>query len=143
MKKATIYLLFGLLTITGFACNSAKSETNSSAEPVVSDEIVHVYYFHYSRRCATCNAVEKITTETITAYYGEQEKAGKIVFESINLDEETSVELAEKHQITGQTLLFVSGNEKVNLTNAAFMYAGNQPDKLKVKVKATLNKLVK
>jgi hypothetical protein len=39
--------------------------------------------------------------------------------------------LAEKLGVSGQTLLLVKGDQKINLTNEGFLYAVAKPDKFK------------
>ena len=142
MKKSAFFLLISFLSFTTFvfACDSetkpAKQRKNS-----IEKEKIEVYYFHFSRRCKTCNAVENVTKETIREYFSKDVKSGKITFKSVNLDEDASKTFAEKMNISGQTLIFVSKDKTINLTTDAFMYAKNQPDKLKEKVKAAIEKL--
>ncbi|MDA3894071.1 MAG: nitrophenyl compound nitroreductase subunit ArsF family protein [Salinivirgaceae bacterium] len=93
-----------------------------------------VYYFHNTRRCATCNAVEAVTIEALKEYYGE-----KVKFSSLNLEEESTEELAKSMKISGQTLIIIYGDKQFDLTNEAFMYARNSPEKLKQKLKATID----
>lgn len=98
---------------------------------------VLVYYFHATRRCATCQAVESTTKEALKEYYGD-----KIVFESINRDEDKENPLIAKYKVSGQTLLIIKGNKVINLTNEAFMNARTNPNKFKAKLKATVDPLL-
>ena len=70
-------------------------------------------------------------------------KSGEIIFKSVNLDEAEGEKLAKKIKISGQTLLFTKGSQKTNLTNDAFMYATTKPEKLKAKIKKTVDKMLK
>lgn len=96
---------------------------------------VKVYYFHATRRCETCLAVENVTKKAVEEYYGD-----KVFFESIN--RETNNQLVNKHQISGQTLLIIKGDKVVNLTNDAFLNALSNPDKLKSKIKSTIDSMM-
>lgn len=120
---AAIVLLF-----IGFSSTNAQSKVN----PVH----VEVYYFHATNRCVTCEAVEAVTKEALKQYYGDQ-----ITLKSINREEDKTNPLIKKHQISGQTLLILKGEKAVNLTNDAFMYARTNPDKLKTKIKETIEKM--
>ena len=95
------------------------------------------YYFHATRRCATCQSVEDVSKEAIKEYYGD-----KVTFESINRDEEKDNPLMIKYKVNGQTLLIVNGNREVNLTNDAFLNARNNPDRLKSKLKSTIDSMM-
>ena len=74
--------------------------------------------------------------------YPEKMKTGEISFISVNLDDNDNESLAEKYEVSAQTLLFVSGSETVNLTNKGFMYARSNPDKLKKEIKLTIDNLL-
>ena len=97
---------------------------------------VEVYYFHGTHRCATCNAVEKVTKEALKQYYGDQ-----ISLKSINREEDKNNPLIKKWEISGQTLLIVKGNKKEDLTSVAFMNAERSPYRLKNKIKETIDKM--
>jgi len=104
---------------------------------------VEVYYFHYTRRCVTCQAVETETLKSIQQLYPEQFKKGLITFKSVNLDEENSKVLADKCKAEGQSLLVISNNKRIDLTEQGFMYAKSQPDKLKVELSKVIQPLLK
>jgi hypothetical protein len=97
---------------------------------------VEVYYFHGARRCATCNAVEKVAQEALKQYFGDQ-----IVLKSINRDEAKNSTLIKKYQVAGQALIITKGDKKFDLTVIAFMNAERSPFRLKDKIKETIEKL--
>lgn len=104
---------------------------------------VEVYYFHFTRRCVTCQAVETETLKSIQQLYPEQFKKGLITFKSLNLDEKTSEALAQKCKAEGQALLVISTNKRVDLTEQGFMYAKSQPEKLKEELNKVIQPLLK
>lgn len=99
---------------------------------------VEVYYFHYTRRCATCNAVEEVTKKSISESFASQFKKREIAFKSVNLDEKSSAVLVKKCKAEGQSLLIISNGKRVDLTEKAFMFARSNPDKLKAEVKKVI-----
>lgn len=139
MKKFQ-FLVVVLGVIIATSCNGQ----NSTEKEVVATkgDKVEAYYFHFTGRCVTCKTVEAEAKKNIETLYSEQVKSGKISFQSINLDEGSSKELAEKLGISGQTLLIVSGNQKINITNEGFMYARSNPDKFKQIIKEKIDKLL-
>ncbi len=143
MKKLVNILFILIFGINATACNTSQSNenliSNDSLEEV---KKIEVYYFHYTRRCVTCRTVENVTKSILEELYPKDMKTGAIAFISINLEEDDNKSLAEKYQVSGQTLLFVSGSETVNLTNKSFMYARNNPDKLKEEIKKTVDDLL-
>jgi len=103
---------------------------------------VEVYYFHYTHRCVTCQAVETESQKIISTLYAKEIKEGKIQFIAVNLDEKNSKNLADKCKVEGQALLVISGNKRIDLTDKGFMYARSNPDKLKAELKKTIDPLL-
>ena len=68
---------------------------------------------------------------------------GEITFKSVNLDEKEGEALGATLKVEGQTLLIVSGDKRVDLTDKGFMYANNSPDKLKAEIKKAIDGLIK
>jgi len=104
---------------------------------------VEVYYFHYTRRCVTCQAVEAESQEIISTLYPKEMKEGKIEFIGVNLDEKNSKTIARKCKAEGQSLLVISGNKRIDLTEEGFMYAKTKPEKLKAELKKVIDPLLK
>ena len=144
MKKTLIILALIVFSISSMSFNLTRNEDNTNKEnKQIESKKVEVYYFHNARRCATCQAVEDVTKKSLKELYPEMIKAGQIVFKSLDIEDNSNKSLVKKYQVSGQTLLFVSNSKKVNLTNDAFMYARNNPDKLKVKIQKTVDKIMK
>ncbi len=138
MKKITSILFVLIIALNVTACNNGQSNNKEDKVTVKTDKKIEVYYFHYSHRCKTCVAVEEETKKALNELYPKEMKSGTITFQSIDMDEEEGEQLAEKMQISGQTLIFIQDNKKLNLTNDGFMYAVTNPDKLKSKIKKTV-----
>jgi hypothetical protein len=127
------YYLFICLLLIGSTNIQAQSASVNEEKRLTTTK-VEVYYFHNTRRCATCQAVESVTKETLEEFYPEQMKNGEIIFQSLNIEEDENEVLARELDISGQTLLFIKDGEKKDLTNDAFMHARSNPDKLKKKI---------
>lgn len=104
---------------------------------------VEVYYFHFTRRCTTCNNVEKVSKEAVEKQYPDKVKSGDIFFKSINLDEKDGEAIGKKLKVEGQTLLIVSGDKRMDLTDKGFMYANNSPEKLTAEIKKAIDEMLK
>lgn len=122
MKKLKIILLFAL--VLPFTAVAQK-------------RIVKAYYFHNAIRCETCKTVEAEAKADMQELYG-----AKVSFLALNLEEKSTQELAEKLKVSGQTLLVVKGDQKVNLTNVGFLYAVTNPEKFKAIIKDIVDPLV-
>jgi hypothetical protein len=133
--KNLVSLSFALLIIMGsWSCNA---QTTNKEDKTNASTKVEAYYFHFSARCVTCKTVEAEAKADIESLYG-----GKVSFQSVNLDDESSKALAEKLQVAGQTLLIVKGDTQINLTNEGFMYARNNPEKFKAIIKEKVDPLM-
>ena len=130
MKKTMLVFLAFFMVSGVFAGNPAPKK-------------IEVYYFHFTRRCTTCNNVEKVSKEAVEQQYAEKVKAGEITFKSINLDEKEGEAIGAKLKVEGQTLLIVSGEKRVDLTDKGFLYANNSPEKLKAEIRKAINEMLK
>ena len=134
----TIKVLLFAVTILSMNLSCQAQTDNSEKDNKVSKTgEVEVFYFHYSRRCVTCKAVEDVSKEAIVELYGET-----ISFTGYNLDEQAGKDKGEDLSISGQTLLIVSGDTKINITNEGFMYARSNPEKLKQIISEKVNSLL-
>jgi len=134
----SIFLL--LMAVALSACNAQPS---NEQESVAGDsEELQVYYFHFTKRCATCNAIENETKITLELYYADQVKGGDVTFTSLNLDEEDGKKMAEQLKVSGQTLLLVRGDQVVNLTNEGFMNARTNSSKFHEILKSNIDQML-
>jgi hypothetical protein len=138
MKKLISYLILFALNISLFTVNAVES-AKDDVNMVILAPKVEVYYFHFTRRCGACVAIEEETQKALSQYFPEELKTGIIVFKSINIDESNSKALVEKYNIGGQALIVISGSKKVDLTKEGFMYAQSNPDKFKQIIKSTID----
>lgn len=141
MKKL-LSLSLVLLFIASFSVIMAENKTSKQVKTAITASKIELYYFHYTRRCVTCNAVESETKASIVALYPTEYKNGRITFKSVNLDEDSSSELAKKFKAEGQALLVISGSKRTDLTDKGFMYAKSNPAKLKAELKKTIDSLL-
>lgn len=106
-----------------------------------------VIYFHATRRCPTCVAIEENTRKTLDTWFSNQLKNGTIKLTVINVDEDKNKAIAEKYEATGSALFLTktsNGKESKNdMTDFAFSYARNNPDKFMTGLKDKINELLK
>lgn len=131
MKKLILILAL-VLPLFAFSSNKEGKQANK----------IEAYYFHFTARCTTCKAVEEQTKNNILTLYPGQIKDGSISFQSLNLDEPDGKLLGEKLKVSGQTLLIVKGDTKINITNDGFLYAVANPNKLKSIIKDKIDHLL-
>jgi thiol-disulfide isomerase/thioredoxin len=138
--KTTVLLATLLLLIFTFISCSSQSNKKVVAQKVESSN-VNVYYFHFTRRCGTCLAVEDNARKAVEALFPNEVKAGDYSFTAINLDEASSKEIANKLSVGGQTLLVVRGDKKIDITDKGFLNA-HDLEKMKVEIKSAVDKVL-
>lgn len=142
MKAIKLTSLF-LLSMVFISCNSQNSDQQSRQNSTQElSENIQVYYFHNTKRCATCNAVENETKITLETFYKNKLEEGIISFTSLNLEEQEGLAKAKELGVAGQTLLIIKGSEKVNLTNEGFMNARTNPEQFHKILKEQVDKLI-
>lgn len=132
-KISTTFLtvFFALILSYGLSAQSAEPvQTETTAK-------VAVYYFHFNSRCATCKAVESETQKDVKELFGND-----VSFASQNLDEAAGEALGKELGVNSQTLIAVQGDNIINLTNDAFMYARTKPEKFKKILKEKIKPLL-
>ena len=135
--KSVKYLFISLMVLSLNITCSAQTGKNDENKQISNTGNVEVYYFHYTRRCVTCLSVENVSKEAVAELYG-----NKVVFSDFNLEEEKGKQKGEQLGVNGQTLLIVSGDTKINITNEGFLNARSNPDKLKQIIKEKIDPLL-
>lgn len=130
MKKLLFFsfVLMGILFGYRAECQTVNKAASTPVE---------AYYFHNTVRCITCKTVEAEARANLLSLYG-----SRVSFQSLNLEEESTKAIARKLQVSGQTLLIVKGDKKVDLTNEGFLYARTNPKKFKALIKEKVDALL-
>ena len=115
MKRILRLLVLFIISNGLFACTGNSSSSSNGASSLTSEKKVEVFYFHFTRRCATCNNVEKVSKQAVETHYAAQVKKGEITFKSVNLDEKDGEAIGTKYKIEGQTLIVISGDKRIDL----------------------------
>jgi hypothetical protein len=143
MKRISSFLLLVIMTTSIYACTGSSSTSPNGPSSLAPGKKVEVFYFHFTRRCTTCNNVEKVSKDAVETQFAAQVKNGEITFKSVNLDEKDGEAIGAKYKIEGQTLIVISGGKRADLTDKGFMYANDSPDKLKAEIKKAVDGFLK
>ncbi len=127
-----------VLSLVFIACNAQNTKQGGERQKIAADENIKVMYFHFSRRCATCNAVEAETENALKELYPDEMKEGKIIFKSVNLDMEDGKKRGKEYGIDSQSLVVIKDDHQTDLTTEGFMNARTKPEKLKEKIRETI-----
>jgi len=139
MKKVKLLAAVLIVFLSSVSCNGQTN--NQKVSQAIDASKVSVYYFHFTRRCATCMAVEENARKAVEALYPKEVKSGDYSFTSLNLDEAGTKEIADKLGVGGQTMMVVRGEKKLNITSAVWM-AAHDPDKMKAEIKSGIDKVL-
>lgn len=139
MKNVTSLIVTVLFSTLILSCSQAQTNKSTTSGGKLS-----VYYFHATKRCVTCNAVENNAVALLEENFKTELDNGAIKFVSFNIDEEANKELVEKYEVAFSTLLIIKADGSVtDFTNTAFKYAKNNPSKYKELLKAEIDKLIR
>lgn len=121
MKTKNIFLSIAtaaVLLLT--ACNS-KAQNTAKVTSSAANAKIEVLQFHSEHRCMTCKKIEVLAKETLQNH-------PSIPFTLINVDDEQNEQRAEEFEAYGTALFLYNPTtgEKKNLTEFAFMTAGNK-----------------
>lgn len=134
MKKI---LLSGLVIMLLAGCGGqAKQETVEQTSFQEETAKVLVYYFHGKQRCKTCVAIQQIAQETVKESFIDNEE---VRFVEIDFSDQSNGALAEKYEVAWSSLIVVSGEKFVNMTDEAFTKALSDAAGLKVSLIKTIN----
>lgn len=139
MKQAILLITFLAIASGSISCKNLGNKREVAQ--AINTSNVSVYYFHFTRRCATCLAVEENARKAVEALYPNEVKTGDYSFTSLNLDEAGTKELANKLGVGGQTMMVVRGDKKLDITGAVWM-AAHDPDKMKAEIKSGIEKVI-
>jgi hypothetical protein len=124
-------LLLSLITIL-LVFTACYSDAQNPKPPTISsaDAKIEVIQFHSEHRCMTCNKIEALTKETLKSY-------SSIPFSLVNVDDAKNEIKAEQFEAAGTALFLYNPTtgEKKDLTDFAFMNAGNKDKFIEVLTK--------
>ena len=136
MQRNVFFIGFVLtLTCLFSACGGGDSQKNEQTQTTVSDTArapIEIMYFYGKQRCVTCRAIEQVVVELTQNELREAIASGQVHFRAVDWTQETA--LAERYEVAWSSLIIDCNGEITNLTEKAFAYARQQPDKLKEEI---------
>jgi hypothetical protein len=115
MKKNTVIIRVALLAFVAVAIgymflrdrgsSSTEAATKTATAPSPGGASFVAYYFHGTRRCVTCRAIEAQAQEAITTRFAEELRQGRLKWAAINLEDIGNDHYATDFGVTGSTLV--------------------------------------
>jgi len=75
------------------------------------ENAVIAYYFHYTRRCATCNKIEELSNRVITEQFANELADGRLVWKVLNVEEPEYKHFEEDYNLISQSVVLVDARE--------------------------------
>lgn len=124
------------------ACSGGRngSQNHEQSQTTISDTVrapIEILYFYGKQRCATCRAIEQAVVELTQNELREAIASGQVHYRAVDWTQETA--LAERYEVAWSSLIIDCNGKVTNLTEQAFAYARQQPDKLKEEVMKVCN----
>lgn len=137
MNSKNIFLSLATLVVMFITACSDEAQSTSQASNSKADDAIEIIQFHSEHRCITCNKIEELSRETLKSY-------PDIQFTLVNVDDDENEKQAEEFEAYGTALFLFNPQtgEKKNLTEFAFMTAGNE-DKFIAQLKKEIDTFLK
>lgn len=135
MKKSLIILVAVLAGFTAF------SQNKTAVKPKLD-----IYYFHATNRCPTCISIEDNTKKVLNNFFKKEVEAGIIKLYIMDCDDAKNKSLVDKYGAYGSTLVLQSNVGKLpkeDMTNFAFSYSRNNPNKFMNGLKEKISSFLK
>jgi hypothetical protein len=115
-----LLLLFVALSVGYMIVKDDRSEAGaqteqpaavSSAAENSSENAVIAYYFHYTRRCATCNKIEELSNRVINERFADELGDGRLIWKVLNVEEPDYKHFEEDYNLISQSVVIVDARE--------------------------------
>ncbi|MCX6278266.1 MAG: hypothetical protein NT004_09235 [Bacteroidetes bacterium] len=84
MNRIICFLFLLSVAIGVYACSGSSSSSPNALSSLATGKKIEVFYFHFTRRCMTCNNLEKVSKDAVETQFAAQVKNGEITFKSGN-----------------------------------------------------------
>ncbi len=111
-RKILTVLLLALVvfSIVAMIVRELNSRNEDATAVSVPADAVVVYYFHGTQRCMTCNRIEELTKQAVQENFADQLASGRIVFRSVNVDEQANEHYIQDFQLSARTVVMQKGD---------------------------------
>jgi len=89
----------------GEPATAANSPAEKADNPPAKADRVEVYYFHGTRRCGGCIAIQRGVARAIEERFAAETAAGEVVFREVDFDKPENRKLAGEFQVSFSTMV--------------------------------------
>lgn len=89
---------------TALQAQQAKVQ-ETAVQPKTGKFRVVAYYLHSTGRCSNCFKIETWSKETMDKFFVKEQKSGKLVFKSLNIDEGENRHYIDDYKLTNKSLV--------------------------------------
>ena len=106
MKNKLIIGSVILLAVILIFANSQPIEQSEETTKISADNVdkLEIIHFHGTNQCYSCVTMGALAEETISTYFTDELKSGKITFAHINAELPENYNLAKLYEVTGSSL---------------------------------------
>ncbi|MFA6816426.1 MAG: nitrophenyl compound nitroreductase subunit ArsF family protein [Lentisphaeria bacterium] len=90
---------------SGTACTNSISAKGNTTPVPATPGVLMVYYFHGTQRCMTCKKIEELTKEAISSKYAKELANGKVLLQSVNIDEPANEHFIKDFQLSSRSVV--------------------------------------
>lgn len=89
------------------ATNAKTKQTSAVKQQKQIKARVIAYYFHPTARCTSCINIENFSKEAVESVFKKENKAGKITFEPVNIEDSVNEHYIYDYNLTSSSLVLV------------------------------------
>jgi len=106
-----VSLLYVIARETDTPDTAEVDQIADAAVEETSENAVIAYYFHYTRRCATCNKIEELSNRVVTERFADELKDGRLIWKSLNVEDSGYEHFEKDYGLISQSLVLVDARE--------------------------------
>ena len=86
-------------------CTKSESASHSDAAPAQATATLHVYYFHRTVRCPSCEKIEALAQKAVEDGFAGELADGRMQWRTINIDEPHNKHFEDDYRLQAQSVV--------------------------------------
>lgn len=132
------FMLFREIRASGTKAKIGIAETANRT--IVQSNVLTVYYFHRTKRCISCNAIENLTRTALTSKYAKALSDGSMVFKSVAIDTPENQHFIKDFELSSGTVVLQKNGQYEKLDQVWTLV--REPEKFTAYVEERTAKLI-